>query len=463
VSAGRRPPTVAIVGRPNVGKSTLFNRLVGRRLALVDDTPGVTRDRREAAMEIDDAAVRLIDTAGLEEAGPEALESRMRRQTEAAVADADLILFVIDARAGLTPADELFGRLLRTAGKPVALVANKAESRAGDAGIIEAYALGFGEPIPVSAEHGIGIPDVFDAIRAILPRKETQEEASATGHASENVTKPLAVAIIGQPNAGKSTLVNRLLGEERLLTGPEAGITRDAIALDWEWRGRAFRLVDTAGIRRKAKVVGKLEQLSVGDALRAIRFAEVVILLMDATEPLEKQDLQLADLVANEGRALVLALNKWDLVADPQARLRELHADLDETLNQVRGVPMAPVSARTGYGLDRLMEAVLAIEAIWNKRIATAALNRWLAAVVQQHPPPAVSGRRLKLKYLTQSKTRPPTFYLSCSRPDALPEGYKRYIVNGLREDFQLPGVPIRLMLRRDDNPFQGRRRKPSP
>jgi GTP-binding protein len=447
--------TVAIVGRPNVGKSTLFNRLVGRRLALVDDLPGVTRDRREADATIGDLSFRVIDTAGLEEAAPATLEARMRLQTEAAIAESDLVLFLIDARAGVTPMDEHFASIVRASGKPVTLLANKAEGRAAESGVLDAWSLGFGEPVPISAEHGIGMPDIYDAIRAAMPEGG---EASVAEEAAEG--KPLGVAIIGQPNAGKSTLVNRLIGEERMLTGPEAGITRDAITVDWEWRGRAFRLVDTAGIRRKAKVVGKLEKLSVGDALRAVRFAEVVVLVMDATAPLEKQDLQLADLVANEGRALVLALNKWDLVADPQARLKEIHADLDETLAQVRGVPMVPISAKSGRGLDGLMEAVASIHTTWNARVPTAALNRWLQATTERHPPPAVSGRRIKLKYLTQSKTRPPTFFLSCSRPEALPDAYRRYLINGLREDFSLAGVPIRLMLRRDENPYEGRKRK---
>jgi GTP-binding protein len=450
--------TVAIVGRPNVGKSTLFNRLVGRKLALVHNLPGVTRDRREAPAEIGDLSFRLVDTAGLEEAAPETLAGRMRRQTDSAIAGADLVLFLIDARAGITPVDEHFAAALRASGRPVVLVANKTESRAADSGVLEAYALGFGDPIPVSAEHGIGMPDLYDAIREAMKVGEAAEEARDEAVAAE--AKPLSVAIIGQPNAGKSTLINRLVGEERLLTGPEAGITRDAIAVDWEWRGRALRLADTAGLRRKAKIVGKLETLSAGDALRVIRFAEVVVLLMDATEPFEKQDLQLADLVAEEGRALVLALNKWDLVEKPQARLKALKADLEETLTQVRGVPMVPVSALKGDGLDRLMETVLAIHKTWNARVPTAALNRWLAAMTARHPPPAVSGRRIKLKYLTQSKTRPPTFYLSCSRPEALPEAYRRYLVNGLREDFGLAGVPIRLMLRKDANPYERRKRK---
>jgi GTP-binding protein len=446
--------TVAIVGRPNVGKSTLFNRLVGRRLALVDDLPGVTRDRREAVAEVAGVAFRVIDTAGLEDARAESLQGRMQRQTQAAIAEADLVLFMIDARAGVTPADEAFAALVRASGRPVVLVANKAESSAADAGLLEAYSLGFGEAIAISAEHGLGAIDIIHAIRQATA--SDGEAAAADG----DISKAISVAIIGQPNAGKSTLINRLIGEERLLTGPEAGITRDAIAVDWRWRGKAFRLVDTAGIRRKAKVVSKLEKLSVADALRAIRFAEVVVLLMDATEPFEKQDLQLAELVADEGRALVLALNKWDLIENPERRRRELFADLEETLAQVRGVAMVPVSGLTGDGLDKLMDAVIAAHATWSKRVPTAALNRWLAWIAERHPPPAVAGRRIKLKYLAQSKTRPPTFFLSCSRPDALPDSYRRYLVNGLREEFGLPGVPIRLMLRRDTNPFDARQRR---
>jgi GTPase len=448
--------TVAIVGRPNVGKSTLFNRLAGRRLALVHDLPGVTRDWREADAAIGALEFRLIDTAGLEEADAASLQGRMRRQTQAAIEQSDLVLFLIDARAGVTPVDEHFAAMLRASGRPIVLIANKAESRAADSGLLDAYKLGFGEAVPVSAEHGIGLNDIADAIREAMPADEAGPEGTASGGAE----KPLRVAIIGRPNAGKSTLVNRLIGEERLLTGPEAGITRDAIEVDWSWRGRSLKLVDTAGIRRKAKVVEKLEQLSVGDALRAIRFAEVVVVIMDATQPLEKQDRQLADLVAAEGRALVLALNKWDLVENPQARLKELNADLEETLAQVRGVPMIPISARKGSGLERLMQAVLDVHATWNKRLPTAALNRWLVAMTEKHPPPAVSGRRIKLKYLTQSKTRPPTFYLSCSRPEALPEAYRRYLTNALRDDFELAGVPIRLMLRAERNPYEAKRKR---
>jgi GTPase len=383
----------------------------------------------------------------------------MSRQSEGAIGEADLVLFMIDARAGVTPVDEHFAKMLRASGRPVVLVANKAESRAGESGILDAYSLGFGDPIAVSAEHGIGISDVLDAISdAMPPDEEGAPIDDEVEHASSE--KPLHLAVIGQPNAGKSTLVNRVLGCERMLTGPEAGITRDTIAIATEWSGRPIQLFDTAGIRRRAKVVEKLEKLSVGDALRAIRFAEVVVLLMDAAEPFEKQDLQLAALVAEEGRALVLALNKWDLVADRDKRLRDLRADLEETLTQVRGVPMVPISARSGEGLEKLMKAVFDVYETWNKRVPTSALNRWLVAMTEKHPPPAVTGRRIKLKYLSQSKTRPPTFYLSCSRPEAVPDAYRRYLVNGLRDDFALAGVPIRLMVRAEKNPYEARKRK---
>jgi GTP-binding protein len=456
--------TVVLVGRPNVGKSTLFNRLLGRKAALVHNLPGVTRDRREAIAERGDLRFRLIDTAGLEDAAPDTLSGRMRQQSEAAVAAADLVLLMIDARTGVTSADEYFAAVLRASGKPVVLLANKAEPRSSEGGVLEGFSLGLGEPIAISAEHGIGLPEVYDRIRGGMAEAATDGRTASAeeGEGQGTEAKPLLLAVIGQPNAGKSTLVNRLLGKERMLTGPEPGITRDAISVDWQWQGRAFRLVDTAGIRRKSKVVEKLEKLSVSDALRAIRFAEVVILVMDATAPLEKQDLQLADVVAQEGRALVLALNKWDLVERPADKLRELNADLNHTLIQIRGVPMVPISALTGEGLEQLMSAVLRVYDTWNARVPTAALNRWLATVSERHPPPAISGRRITLKYLTQSRTRPPTFYLSCSRPEALPDAYKRYLVNGLREKFRLSGVPIRLMLRRDENPYERRDRGPS-
>jgi GTP-binding protein len=438
---------VAIVGRPNVGKSTLFNRLVGKRLALVDDMPGVTRDRREGGARLGRLEFTAIDTAGLDEAAPESLAGRMRLQTVTAVRSADVALFVIDARAGVTPMDSHFAHMLRTTGKPIVLVANKAESRAGETGVMEAFALGLGEPIPISAEHGTGLGDLADALAGFVPGAKPEPLATETA-------KPVKVAIIGQPNAGKSTLVNALIGEDRLLTGPEAGITRDTISVDWTWQGHSFRLFDTAGLRRKARVEEKVEKLAVADTLRAVQFAEVVILVVDVAVPFEKQDLQIADLVEQEGRALVIALNKWDTVADRQKVRGEMLEKAKRLLPQLAGVELVPVSSVTGEGLDRVMSAVVKADATWNRRIATAKLNRWLTEMVERHPPPAVSGRRLKLRYLTQTKTRPPTFVVFCSRPDVLPDAYKRYLVNALREDFDLPGTPIRLILRKGENPF---------
>jgi GTPase len=449
--------TVAIVGRPNVGKSTLFNRLVGRRLALVDDRPGVTRDRREGAARLGDLAFTIIDTAGFEEAKPETLSGRMRAQTESAIAQGDAVLFLIDARAGLTPVDRAFADLLRRSDKPIIVVANKSEGAAGEAGALEAYALGLGEPVAVSAEHGEGLSDLYDALRTALP-EQTAPPQQDDDVAPAQPARSIRVAVVGRPNSGKSTLVNRLLGEERLLTGPEAGITRDAIAVDVDWNGRPFRLYDTAGLRRRSRVQEKLEKLSVADALGAIRFAEVVVLLIDAERPFEEQDLRIADLVEREGRALVLAMNKWDLMTrrPSPAKLRE---QADHWLPQVNGVPVVAVSGLTGEGLDRLMQAIVDIHAVWNRRIATNALNRWLGEAVTNHPPPAVSGRRLKLNYMTQPKTRPPTFVLFCTRADAVPDAYRRYLVNGLRKAFDLPGTPIRLILREKENPFAGRKR----
>jgi len=452
--AKRRPFRVAIVGRPNVGKSTLFNRLVGQRLALVDDQPGVTRDRREGEARIGELEFTAIDTAGLDEAAPETLAGRMHAQTEAAIANADLSLFLIDARAGIMPLDAHFADLLRKSGKPVALVANKAEGRAAEAGLLEAYSLGLGEPLAISAEHGEGLADLQDAIRLHLDLGETEPPGE-----SESTDRPIRVAVIGRPNAGKSTLINRMLGEERLLTGPEAGITRDSIAVDWRWRGREFRLFDTAGLRRKARVEGKLEKLSVGDALRAIRFAEIVVLVVDAQSPFEKQDLQIADLVESEGRAMVIALDKWDLVDNRQRTFAEIREKADRLLPQIRGVALVPVSGLTGEGIDRLVEQALAAYQIWNRRLPTAKLNRWIEKIIERHPPPAVSGRRIKLRYLTQAKARPPSFVAFCSRPEALPDAWRRYLVNALREDFDLPGVPIRLLLRRGENPYESRKR----
>lgn len=468
---------VAIIGRPNVGKSTLFNRLAGRRLALVDDTPGVTRDRRSHAAKLYDLDFEVIDTAGFEDAPAETLPGRMRAQTEVAIAEADLIFFVVDAKSGLLPDDRAFAEIVRRAGKPVVLVANKAEARGAQAGMLEAWELGLGEPVPISAEHGQGLPDLRDAVIAALGEDRVfageQDEAPAESDVliGEDIadpdaepaydeTKPMRIAVVGRPNAGKSTLINSLIGEERLLTGPEAGITRDSISVDWQWRGRRIRLFDTAGMRRRAKVQEKLEKLSVADALRAIRFAEVVIIVLDVTIPFEKQDLQIADLIAREGRAPVIAFNKWDLIDTPQETLAALREATTRLLPQLRGIQAVTVSAETGRGLDKLMDAVVKTHQVWNRRISTGRLNRWIEGVLTHHPPPAVAGRRLKVKYVTQVKTRPPGFVVSCSRPESMPESYVRYLVNGLRETFDMPGVPIRVALRASENPFAGRAKK---
>jgi GTPase len=449
--------TVAIVGRPNVGKSTLFNRLVGKRLALVDDRPGVTRDRREGDARLAGLEFRIIDTAGLEEAEEASLLGRMRAQTEAAIAEADVVLFVIDARAGLLPADRPFGDLARRTGKPIVLVANKAEGGAGMAGAYEAFALGLGEPIAISAEHGEGMGDLADALAPfvdteVLEDEDEDQEADADDKPRED--RPIQVAVVGRPNAGKSTLINQLLGQDRLLTGPEAGITRDAIAVDWSWRGRAFKLFDTAGLRKRARVQDKLEKLSVADALRAVQFAEVVVVLLDATIPFEKQDLSIVDLIEKEGRALVIGLNKWDLVADQPGLLKVLREEATRLLPQVRGVPVVPVSGLAGEGLDRLMQAVVGAHEVWNRRVATARLNTWLGDVLSANPPPAVSGRRIKIRYATQVKARPPHFALFGNQLSDLPKSYTRYLVNSMRESFELPGVPIRLSLRTGKNPY---------
>jgi GTPase len=451
---------VAIVGRPNVGKSTLFNRLAGKRLALVDDRPGVTRDRREGAARLGDLAFTIIDTAGFEEARAESLSGRMRAQTEAAIAQSDAVLFLVDARAGLTPLDSAFADLLRRSDKPIVLVANKSEGRAGEAGALEALALGMGEPVVLSAEHGEGLSDLYDALRAALPDATALPEDSGQAAAEAQpgaVPHAIRVAVVGRPNSGKSTLINRLLGEERLVTGPEAGITRDAIAVDLGWNGRRFRLHDTAGLRRRARVEEKLEKLSVADALNAIRFAEVVVLLMDAEKPFEDQDLKIADLVEREGRALVLGMNKWDLVK-ARTTAGKLREEADHWLPQVKGAPIVALSGLTGEGIERLMQAIVDIHAVWNRRVPTNALNRWLGDVVSNHPPPAVSGRRLRLNYVTQPKTRPPSFVLFCTRADALPGDYRRYLVKSLRQSFDLPGTPIRLTLREKANPYAPRK-----
>jgi GTP-binding protein len=452
------PLTLAIVGRPNVGKSTLFNRLVGKRLALVDDTPGVTRDRREGLGKLGDLRFTVVDTAGLEDAKPGSLAGRMLAQTRAAIADADAILFVIDARAGLLPADQAFADMVRKSGKPVVLIANKSEGRAGAAGAMEAFALGLGEPIALSAEHGEGLSDLYGALRQFDERKSrTQDETQDEAGEPVEEARPIRVAVVGRPNAGKSTLVNRLLGEERLLTGPEAGITRDTISVPLVWRGRSFLFHDTAGMRRRSRIDEKLEKLAVADALDAIRFAEVVVVLMDTAHAFEEQDLRIADLVEREGRALVIGVNKWDAQADRHAA-GKLRQEADHWLPQVKGAPVVAMSGLTGEGIDRMMQAVVDAHAVWNRRVPTAGLNRWFEETVVAHPPPAVSGRRLRLNYITQAKARPPSFVIFCTRADAVPDAYLRYLTNSLRDAFDLPGTPIRITLREKKNPFAGRK-----
>jgi GTP-binding protein len=446
-------PTVAIVGRPNVGKSTLFNRLVGRKLALVDDRPGVTRDRREGEAALLGLEFRVIDTAGYEDEDPETLPGRMRAQTIAAVREADAALFLIDARAGVTPLDEEIGRWLRSENTPVILAANKAEGRAGEGGLLEAFALGLGEPIAISAEHGEGVVDLFDQLRPHVERDEEEEEAEAEGDST------LKLAIVGRPNAGKSTLINRILQQERLITGPEAGITRDSIAIDWEWRSpggevRPVRLIDTAGMRKRAKVEDKLEKLSVADARRAVDFAEVVVLLLDGTRGLEAQDLRIADNVLQEGRALIVAINKWDVVENSGALFNGIKAALDEGLSQARGVPLITVSGMTGKGIDQLLGAAFEVREIWSKRVTTGQLNRWFEEAIERNPPPAPGGRRIKLRYITQVNTRPPSFVLFGTRVDQLPDTYLRYLINGIRKELGFGAVPVRLQARASRNPF---------
>ena len=458
-------PRVIIIGRPNVGKSTLFNRLVGKKLALVDDQPGVTRDRRFGDVELAGMKFTIVDTAGWEDEDPSTLHGRMRAQTEVSIADADAVLFVIDARAGLTPLDNEIGNWLRTADVPVIVVANKAEGRSGDSGIFEAYSLGLGEPLGISAEHGEGTADLFEALWPIIGEKSEAADALIAMDEEEEdengvPTGPLKLAIVGRPNAGKSTLINRLLGEDRLLTGPEAGITRDSIAIDWEWSDpesgetREIRLIDTAGMRKKRNVVEKLEKLSVADARRAVDFAEVVVLMLDATKGLEHQDLKIASLAIEEGRALMIAINKWDVAAEPSKLFNGIKFALDEGLAQVRGLPLIAVSAKTGKGLDQLIAAAFKLRETWSKRVSTSALNRWFDDALEANPPPAPGGKRIKLRYITQAGTRPPRFVVFGTRLDMLPTSYERYLVNGIRRELGFDAVPVRVVLKTSKNPY---------
>jgi GTP-binding protein len=450
-------PQVIIIGRPNVGKSTLFNRLVGKKLALVDDQPGVTRDRRFGEAHLLGLDFTIVDTAGWEDDDPSSLPGRMRKQTEASLEGADVALFVIDARAGITPLDEEIARWLRVSKVPVVLVANKAEGRQGDHGLYESFSLGFGDPVPLSAEHGQGMGDLFEAL---LPHLDDKQPDKDEGEEEDEYSGPLKLAIVGRPNAGKSTLINRFLGEDRLLTGPEAGITRDSIAVDWNWTDpktgeeRPVRLIDTAGMRKKARVVEKLEKMAVADARHAVDFAEVVVLLLDATQGLEHQDLKIASMVLEEGRALLIAINKWDIAEDASGLFNGVRAALEDGLAQVRGVPLIAVSARTGKGLDQMMQAAFDLREAWSKRVSTGQLNRWFDSALEANPPPAPGGRRIKLRYITQAKTRPPGFVLFGTRLDMLPESYRRYLVNGIRRELGFDAVPIRLTLRSAKNPF---------
>jgi GTP-binding protein len=464
-------PEVIIIGRPNVGKSTLFNRLVGKKLALVDDQPGVTRDRRMGDAEVAGMTFTVVDTAGWEDEDPDTLPGRMRMQTEVSIEGADAAMFVIDARAGLTPLDEEIARWLREQEVPVVLVANKAEGKAGEAGVYESYSLGLGEPVPLSAEHGEGIADLFGALWPIIGTKsEAAEEAAkfAASEGEETSLGPLKLAIVGRPNAGKSTLINRLLGEDRLLTGPEAGITRDSIAIDWKWTDpkagsddpgeREIRLIDTAGMRKKRNVTEKLEKLSVADARRAVDFAEVVVLLLDATQGLEHQDLKIADMVLQEGRALMIAINKWDIAENPSSLFNGIRGALDDGLAQVRGLPLFAVSAKAGKGLDDMLRAAFEIRESWSKRVPTAALNRWFDDAMEANPPPAPGGRRIKLRYITQAGTRPPRFVVFGTRLESLPTSYERYLVNSIRKHLGFDAVPVRVVLKSPKNPYNANR-----
>lgn len=467
-------PKIAIVGRPNVGKSTLFNRLTGTRAALVSDLPGLTRDRREGVTSFGGHDVNLFDTAGLEDASRGSISDRMRQQTEAAIATADLVLFVIDARDGVTATDEIFAKTVRAAGRPVILVANKCEGRASDEGFYEAFKLGLGEPVSISAEHGLGLGELeADALAALGLEAKIRNRSKRAARADEDnapedetddeaalAKRPLRVAIVGRPNAGKSTLVNAILGEDRMITGPEPGLTRDAVSTDYHWKGQTFRIFDTAGLRRKAKVTDLAEKLSTSDTIRAIRFAEVVVLVLDAERPLEHQDLTIGNLITEEGRAIVIALNKWDLIVEKQKFLHTLHEKVGNSLAQVPGVAVIPISAASEKGIDKLLAAIVEAAAAWNRRVSTANLNRWLMEALARHSPPASSGRRIKIRYMTQASTRPPTFVAFCSKASELPQAYIKYLTNSLRESFKLPGVPIRFNLRKGDNPFEPKRRR---
>ncbi len=448
---------IAIIGRPNVGKSTLFNRFVGKKLALVDDQPGVTRDRREGEGRLGALKFTVIDTAGLENAAPEALEARMLAQTKVAIEEAHICLFMVDARAGITLEDEKFGAMLRTSGKPIVLVANKTEGIKSNDGIYESYGLGLGEPVAIAAEHNVGMGDLYSAISTIADTLEVNQTDDENFNWDDPL-KPLRVAIIGRPNAGKSTLINQLVGHDRLLTGPEAGITRDAISVDWTWKSAErdwhVKLFDTAGMRKRAKIQEKLEKLSVADGIRAIRFAEVVTVLIDACAPLEKQDLQIADLALREGRAVVLAVNKWDVIEDRAEAFPEIKEKVARLLPQAPGLPIVCLSALTGRSVEKLMPAITSVYEDWNAKIKTSDLNVWLQDAVHRHPPPAAKGRRIRIKYIAQTKTRPPTFVAQCQRAEELPESYRRYLINGIREAFDLPAVPVRLYLNKQKNPY---------
>lgn len=469
-------PTIAIVGRPNVGKSTLFNRLTGRRTALVSDMPGLTRDRREGEGDIGGHEMRIVDTAGLEEAAAGSIAQRMRAQTESAIGEADVIAFVFDSRAGVTPTDKAFARIVRASGRPVVLVANKCEGRAGTEGFYEAYALGLGEPVAISAEHGEGLNELETELLSALgmkpvttPRRRRRGEepppedeapiveAADEGEESEqpyDPGKPIRVAIVGRPNAGKSTLVNTILGEERMITGPEPGLTRDSIASDITWQGRPIRLFDTAGLRRKVRIDELAEKLAASDAVRAIRFAEVVVLLIDPDRAFEQQDLTIGNMILEEGRALVIAINKWDLVEDKEAVLKDLRETVAEKFAEAAGVTVITLSAVSGRGVDRLMKSILDAHAIWARRISTADINRWLRVAVERHAPPQSKGRRIRIRFMTQASARPPTFVAFCSQPGGIPASYLRYLTNSIREAFGMPGTPIRFNLRKGANPY---------